>query len=430
MKKYVASCVSILVLAVLLMPSISFAETATSSSGGQTVSELQKIIASLQAQIAALSGKNTKSSAVEDVDTTKTLFPDRIGSYRLYGGPNNTVTFRESTECDNLGEDSRTKRLGLVGEFCVKDLSAEYRDTKSNAVVFVHLIDITEGLDLYKKFIKKTAKTKMLGAYEVFSVESHEIGWFPKETYDFVNTQEGVFSPNNNGGFSYLYSTATGDSAVTKYLINKFTPGQKVNHNTDVVSISTNNKTTSPKGKITVDVKVNGSDTPKAVDHKDRIKVSWKSKNAVACAAMGHVIPGVDGKSWTKIDGMDWLPSSGTRELYATHQNLGYVKTLDIGVACYYEDLIGENAVEDYVYLPVLRKEVRGDNSIEKTFEKTPVGIFADLNLDKKVDGADLGLLIAAWGECPLTTGCPADLNSDRLVDDKDLMLLTASWSK
>jgi thiol-disulfide isomerase/thioredoxin len=54
----------------------------------------------------------------------------------------------------------------------------------------------------------------------------------------------------------------------------------------------------------------------------------------------------------------------------------------------------------------------------------------ADLNSDKKVDGADLGLLIAAWGECPATTGCPADLNSDRLVDNKDLMLLTGSWSK
>lgn len=48
-----------------------------------------------------------------------------------------------------------------------------------------------------------------------------------------------------------------------------------------------------------------------------------------------------------------------------------------------------------------------------------------DLNCDGAVDGADLGLLLAAWG----TTDAAADLNDDGLVDGADLGLLLAAWS-
>jgi len=47
-----------------------------------------------------------------------------------------------------------------------------------------------------------------------------------------------------------------------------------------------------------------------------------------------------------------------------------------------------------------------------------------DLNGDGVVDGADLGILLAAWG-----SGDPlADLNGDRLVDGADLGTLLAAW--
>jgi hypothetical protein len=48
----------------------------------------------------------------------------------------------------------------------------------------------------------------------------------------------------------------------------------------------------------------------------------------------------------------------------------------------------------------------------------------ADLNCDGVVDGADLGLLLAAWG-----TSGPGDLNGDGTVDGADLGLLLAAWS-
>jgi hypothetical protein len=49
----------------------------------------------------------------------------------------------------------------------------------------------------------------------------------------------------------------------------------------------------------------------------------------------------------------------------------------------------------------------------------------ADLNNDCMVDGADLGLLLGAWGN----PGPFADINGDNIVDGADLGLLLAAWS-
>lgn len=47
----------------------------------------------------------------------------------------------------------------------------------------------------------------------------------------------------------------------------------------------------------------------------------------------------------------------------------------------------------------------------------------ADLNGDGSVDGADLGLLLAAWG-----TDGPGDFNGDGIVDGLDLGMALAEW--
>jgi hypothetical protein len=49
----------------------------------------------------------------------------------------------------------------------------------------------------------------------------------------------------------------------------------------------------------------------------------------------------------------------------------------------------------------------------------------ADFNGDGVVNGADLGLLLAAWGPCK---GCPEDLNGDGVVNGADLGLMLADW--
>lgn len=50
----------------------------------------------------------------------------------------------------------------------------------------------------------------------------------------------------------------------------------------------------------------------------------------------------------------------------------------------------------------------------------------ADFNGDDVVDGADLGVLLASWGQCE---GCVADLNGDSTVDGADLGSLLSDWS-
>jgi hypothetical protein len=48
----------------------------------------------------------------------------------------------------------------------------------------------------------------------------------------------------------------------------------------------------------------------------------------------------------------------------------------------------------------------------------------SDLNGDGVVNGADLGILLGAWG----SSGGPADLNGDGTVDGADLGLLLGAW--
>jgi subtilisin family serine protease len=50
----------------------------------------------------------------------------------------------------------------------------------------------------------------------------------------------------------------------------------------------------------------------------------------------------------------------------------------------------------------------------------------ADLDQDGLVSGADLGILLAAWGACGVP--CPCDLNDDGVVDGGDLGVLLAAW--
>jgi probable HAF family extracellular repeat protein len=54
--------------------------------------------------------------------------------------------------------------------------------------------------------------------------------------------------------------------------------------------------------------------------------------------------------------------------------------------------------------------------------------LFGDLDDDGVVDGADLGLLLAGWGDCKDGAAC-ADLNIDGIVDGADLGLMLAAWS-
>lgn len=50
-----------------------------------------------------------------------------------------------------------------------------------------------------------------------------------------------------------------------------------------------------------------------------------------------------------------------------------------------------------------------------------------DMNNDGKIDGADIGLMLSAWGACTATP-CPGDINGDGTVGIEDANLLLAKW--
>jgi hypothetical protein len=65
-----------------------------------------------------------------------------------------------------------------------------------------------------------------------------------------------------------------------------------------------------------------------------------------------------------------------------------------------------------------------GTASVVATFTATIAsGRPEDINNDGVVDGADLGLLLSAWGQPGIT-----DLNGDGTTDGGDLGILLASW--
>ncbi len=61
---------------------------------------------------------------------------------------------------------------------------------------------------------------------------------------------------------------------------------------------------------------------------------------------------------------------------------------------------------------------------VGQTIRLTPIGL-GDLNGDGRVDGADLGVLLAAWG----LPDQDADLNGDGTVDGADLGILLSRWT-
>jgi hypothetical protein len=52
-----------------------------------------------------------------------------------------------------------------------------------------------------------------------------------------------------------------------------------------------------------------------------------------------------------------------------------------------------------------------------------------DINNDGQVNGADLGLLLAAWGVCVDPANCPGDFNEDGQINGSDLGTLLAYWT-
>ena len=52
----------------------------------------------------------------------------------------------------------------------------------------------------------------------------------------------------------------------------------------------------------------------------------------------------------------------------------------------------------------------------------------ADINIDGRIDAADLTLLLSNWGRCVKRGECLADIDGDGWVDGRDMSILVAAW--
>lgn len=141
-------------------------------------------------------------------------FPQSIGDYTLYGRTPEKIQVKK--ECLPSGGT----------QVCYRNITAEYRQTGGRNGVFIQVAQAAnEAGDELKTLIKQQTSPATLGAYAVVRIENHELGWFPVKKYNFVLTQEGIYTTNTDGSESYTYpNKATGSNPVTSYFINAYPP--------------------------------------------------------------------------------------------------------------------------------------------------------------------------------------------------------------
>ncbi len=76
----------------------------------------------------------------------------------------------------------------------------------------------------------------------------------------------------------------------------------------------------------------------------------------------------------------------------------------------------------------ITRWAYEDDGSLILTGEVPEERCVGDIDDDGAVDSADLGALLAAWGNCGRKDGCSADIDESGEVDAADLGLLVAAW--
>ncbi len=217
-------------------------------------------------------------------------------------------------------------------------------------------------------------------AVEAFSLASGTVGDFVA-TVEVVSSSPGVAQP------SYLLTTS---GYGIRPAVPSWSAKSEVTHTVQVTSAAADT------GVIFIDVPIHN--------------LGWNSEQAaldldsVSGLASGFFIWDGLGDQVTRSPGL-------LRFGFQTDGASEGVHAVDLVVRTTDEDVPGESTHET-----TLRLEVTiGDAG--------PVG---DLNGDGIVNGADLGLLLGAWGAC---VGCSEDITGDGQVDGADLGLLLGDWT-
>jgi hypothetical protein len=169
----------------------------------------------------------------------------------------------------------------------------------------------------------------------------------------------------------------------------------------------------------------------------------------------GSIEVSEDGENWVPARGLEadgLFPTLGYLDTTAYAEQPGTVLsdftrpvnpalTLDDFLGLMHEDVValyagsgggtgidlGALGLEAIQFLRITNAPGAANNiEIDAASDVAPAENPADLNLDGVVDGADLGVLLLAWGPCGV---CGPDLNLDGTVDGADLGILLLAWT-
>ena len=89
------------------------------------------------------------------------------------------------------------------------------------------------------------------------------------------------------------------------------------------------------------------------------------------------------------------------------------------------QDHLGGSECASFLYSSTSRSSSISSTAASGSVARGGTGN-ADLTGDGTVNGADLGILLGAWGAC---ASCAADMNGDGMVDGLDLGSMLGAWS-
>jgi len=162
---------------------------------------------------------NHINDAPRGSQVTNPIFLQKIGAYGLVTADINLG----DASCEDFVERPETPEIDPTGRICERTMGAEYKDPASGRVIFIHLIRITEGRELYMKLLSLSSRPDKLEPFDIIRLEGSEIGWFPAKDFDIIVSVEGDLTPT---GFDYALK-AEGINAVTQYFINTYRPVTK-----------------------------------------------------------------------------------------------------------------------------------------------------------------------------------------------------------
>jgi hypothetical protein len=115
-----------------------------------------------------------------------------------------------------------------------------------------------------------------------------------------------------------------------------------------------------------------------------------------------------------------WKPNGLPRPLHEI------IDPIDVG---FLESYPGEASIAGALRIAATARDTWNWPFQSRAVRLTPRPPVLDLDCDGVIGGADLGLVLGAWGPCPMNDPCIADVDVNGIVDAADLALILGGWT-